>query len=152
MQLSAHFTLERLTHSETALRRGIDNTPPTELLQNLSALALGLEEVQRLLGHPIEISSGYRCPALNAAVGGSTASQHVQGLAADFVCPDFGPPLDVARAIGVSAIAFDQCILEFGNWVHLSFSAQPRIRLLTIYDSNEGYLAGLWDIAGNRVA
>ena len=152
MLLAPNFPLALLVRSEIAEQQGIDNSPPPEVIENLKVLAAGLEQVQALLGHPLEISSGYRCPALNAAVGGSTASQHVQGLAADFVCPDFGPPLDVARAIGVSAIAFDQCILEFGNWVHLSFSAQPRVRLLTIYDSNEGYLAGLWDIAGNRVA
>ena len=152
MLLAPNFPLALLVRSETAEQQGIDNSPPPEAIENLKVLAAGLEQVQALLGHPLDISSGYRCPALNAAVGGSTASQHVQGLAADFVCPNFGPPLDVARAIGVSAIAFDQCILEFGNWVHLSFSAQPRVRLLTIYDSNEGYLAGLWDIAGNRVA
>jgi len=152
MPLAPNFPLALLVRSETAEQQGIDNSPPPEVIENLKVLAAGLEQVQALLGHPLEISSGYRCPALNAAVGGSTASQHVQGLAADFVCPDFGPPLDVARAIGHSTIAFDQCILEFGSWVHLSFSAQPRIRLLTIYDSNEGYLAGLWDIAGNRVA
>jgi hypothetical protein len=141
-----------LVRSETAEQQGIDNCAPPEVIENLTVLAAGLEQVQALLGHPLEISSGYRCPALNAAVGGSATSLHVRGLAADFVCPDFGTPLEIARAIGDSAIAFDQCIPEFGNWVHLSFSRHPRGRVLSTYDRDEGYLAGLWNSADNRVA
>ena len=152
MLLAPNFPLALLVRSETAEQQGIDNCAPPEVIENLKVLAAGLEQVQALLGHPLEISSGYRCPALNAAVGGSATSQHAQGLAADFECPDFGTPLEIARAIRDSAIAFDQCILEFGSWVHLSFSPQPRGRVLTIYDRNEGYLAGLWDSARNRVA
>jgi zinc D-Ala-D-Ala carboxypeptidase len=152
MLLAPNFSLALLVRSETAEQQGIDNSAPPEVIENLKVLAAGLEQVQALLGYPLEISSGYRCPALNTAVGGSATSQHVQGLAADFACPDFGTPLEVARAIRDSAIPFDQCILEFGNWVHLSFGPQPRGRVLTIYDSDEGYLAGLWDSAGNRVA
>lgn len=150
--LTPHFPLALLTRSETADQHGIDNSPPAEVIENLAILAAGLEQVQSLLGHPLEISSGYRCPALNERVGGSDSSQHVRGLAADFACPGFGTPLEVARAIGASAIAYDQCILEFGRWVHISFSPEPRGRLLSIYDSEEGYLAGLWDADGNRVA
>src|SRR6266571_3248019 len=63
-----------------------------------------------------------------------------------------GTPLDVARAMRQSDIDFDQCILEYGRWVHLSFSDAPRGRVLTIYDEKDGYLAGLWDEDGNRVA
>ncbi len=152
MLLTPHFPLALLIRSETAERHGIDNTPPAEVLANLAILAAGLESVQSLLGQRLEISSGYRCPALNAKVGGTDPSQHVRGLAADFVCPGFGTPLEVARAIGASSIAFDQCILEFGSWVHISFSPEPRGRLLSIYDREQGYLAGLWDERGNRVA
>jgi hypothetical protein len=144
-RLSSYYTLARLTHSDTARARGIDNTPPPELLANLRLLARGLDRVRRLLGHPLEISSGYRCPELNAAVGGVPRSQHAQGLAADFTCPGFGPPLAVARAIRDSEIAFDQCVYEFAEWIHLSFSPTPRRRVLTIYDSREGYLDGLVD-------
>jgi hypothetical protein len=144
-RLSRYYTLARLTRSDTALARGIDNTPPPDALENLRRLARGLDAVRRLLGHPLAITSGYRCPALNAAVGGAPASQHAQGLAADFTCPGFGPPLEVVRAIRDSSIAFDQCIYEFGEWVHLSFSPAPRRRVLTIYASAEGYLEGLVD-------
>lgn len=134
-----------------ARRRGIDNTPPPELLGNLRMLARGLDQVRRLLGHRLRITSGYRCAALNAAVGGADGSQHTVGLAADFECPAFGPPLEIAVAVHRSSIAFDQCILEFGRWVHLSFSATPRRRVLTIYTPEEGYREGLWDANGRRV-
>jgi zinc D-Ala-D-Ala carboxypeptidase len=152
MQISPNFTLERLTRSEIAQRSNIDNTPPEEIVENLRRLARGLEQVQALLGRTIEISSAYRCPQLNAAVGGAPNSQHAQGLAADFVCPDFGTPLEIALAIGRSDIAYDQCILEYGDWIHISFSGAPRGRLLTIHDAKQGYLAGLWDHEGKRIA
>ena len=152
MQLTQSFSLEALIHSETAARRGIDNSPAGDVIVNLKRLAEGLEAVQSLLGHSIQISSGYRCPELNAAVGGAGKSQHTQGLAADIVCPHFGSPIDIARAIMASNIAFDQCINEWGRWVHVSFSAAPRGRVLSIYDSKNGYLEGLWDGEGERVA
>jgi len=152
MQLSPHFSLSQLVYSETAEQNGIDNTPPPEIVENLKRLAAGLESVRSLLGAPLEISSGYRCPALNEAVGGSSASQHLQGLAVDFACPAFGTALEIAQAIRGSGLDFDQCILEYGRWVHLSFSDAPRRRLLTIYDENEGYLAGLWDEQGKQIA
>jgi len=152
MQLSPHFTLSELTRSETAEERGIDNTPPPEIVENLRRLASGLEAVRALLGATLEISSAYRCAALNEAVGGAGTSQHMQGLAVDFACPDFGTPLEIADAIRRSGLEFDQCILEYGRWVHLSFSDEPRRRLLTIYDDEKGYVAGLWDEQGKRVA
>jgi zinc D-Ala-D-Ala carboxypeptidase len=150
-RLSRHITLAGLIRSELARRRGIDNTPPPELIDNLRMLARGLDEVRQLLGHRLRINSGYRCAELNAAVGGASRSQHTVGLAADFECPVFGTPLDIAAAIHRSSIEFDQCILEFGRWVHLSFSMTPRRRVLTIYDTGQGYLEGLWDGQGRRV-
>jgi len=152
MQLSPNFSLSELVYSETAEKNGIDNTPPPEIVENLKRLATGLETVRALLGAPLEISSGYRCAALNEAVGGSGASQHLLGLAVDFACPGFGTPLEVARAIQASGVPFDQCILEYGRWVHLSFGDAPRGRILTIYDEKEGYLAGLWDEDGKQIA
>jgi len=125
--------------------------PPAATIENLRRLADGLEQVLTLLGNPLSISSGYRCPSLNIAVGGSPSSQHVLGLAADFTCEDFGSPLAIAQAIGESNINFDQCILEYDRWVHISFSSTPRGRLLTIHDASNGYLEGLWDREGNRL-
>ncbi|MFO1362937.1 MAG: D-Ala-D-Ala carboxypeptidase family metallohydrolase [Burkholderiales bacterium] len=150
-RLSSYYTLARLIRSETAAARGIDNRPPEALLPNLRLLARGLDRVRRLLGHRLDISSAYRCPELNAAVGGVPNSQHAQGLAADFTCPGFGPPVAIARALRDSEIAFDQCICEFAEWVHVSFSPAPRRRVLTIRDAREGYLEGLFDERGRAV-
>ncbi len=151
-RLSRHFSLAELCRSETAQAEGIDNTPPAELLPNLRRLALGLDEVHELLGQPLDISSGYRCPALNRRVGGVPASQHTLGLAADFCAPAFGEPIGVAVAICRSPVVFDQLILEFGRWVHLSFAPVPRRRTLTLYSSAQGFLEGIWTPGGERLA
>src|SRR5438128_1513121 len=118
--LTAHFTLEELCFSSTAVRLGIDNSPSDEIVAHLRVLARGLERVRALLGHPMHIDSGYRCEALNTAVKGSKTSAHTRGYAADFVCPAYGDPLHIVQAVTRSDIAFDQCIQE-GTWVHVSF-------------------------------
>ena len=145
-QLSPNFDLARLTRSDTARERGLSNQPLPEHLPHLRLLAAALEQVQALLGAPLEISSAYRSPALNAAVGGVPRSLHAAGLAADFVCPGFGAPLEVARAIAASSIAYDQIIHEFGRWVHFGLALPgdaPRRQLLTICSSAAGYIDGL---------
>jgi zinc D-Ala-D-Ala carboxypeptidase len=129
-QLTAHFSLEELLRSNTGERLHIDNSPSPEVVQHLMVLAQGLEKIRALLGAPLNIDSGYRCPALNRAVGGVPDSAHVQGYAADFVCPGYGSPLQIARAIAGSAIAFDQCIQE-GSWCHVSFDPRLRHQALT---------------------
>jgi len=152
MRLTRNFSLEQLIYSETAARERIDNTPGPDIINNLQLLAKGLEQVQALTGFPLEISSGYRCPALNRCVGGAETSQHTQGLAADFTCAEFGPPVDIIKAVRDSGIDFDQCILEYAKWVHISFSKAPRGKVLTIYDLKEGYLDGLRDEGGKQIA
>ena len=152
MWLTPNFSLEQLIFSEIAERERIDNTPTTEVLLNLRLLAQGLEQVRALTGSALEISSGYRCPELNSRVGGAKSSQHTRGQAADFTCAEFGQPVDIIRAIRDSDIDFDQCILEYAKWVHISFSAAPRGKVLTIYDPKEGYLDGLWDEGGKQIA
>jgi zinc D-Ala-D-Ala carboxypeptidase len=129
-QLTAHFALVELTRSNTGERLGIDNTPSLEVVANLTRLAMGLEQVRALLGHPMQIDSGYRCPALNKAVGGVSDSAHVVGFAADFICPEYGTPLEIARAIAGSGIAVDQIIQE-GSWCHVSFDPRLRHQALT---------------------
>lgn len=143
MKLSPHFTLRELTDSATARTRGLSNAPNAAELANLQRLAAVLEDVRRLLGnHPILVSSGFRSTAVNGAVGGAPNSAHRLGLAADFTCPAFGPPIEVCRAIADSSIPFDQVINEYGRWVHFGLSAgQPRRQVLTI-DAN-GTRSGL---------
>lgn len=135
MNLSPHFTLDELIFSEYAARHNINNEPPERIVENLRFLASKLEEVRAVLQAPMVVSSGYRSPALNDAVGGSLTSQHRYGLAADFVAPRFGTPFEVASAIAASPIAFDQLIHEYGKWVHISFVRRdPRRQTLTIFN------------------
>jgi hypothetical protein len=146
MRLSRNFTLDQLTRSDTAARLSIDNRPGPDELGNLRRLADALEQVQALLGSPLSITSGYRCAALNAAVGGAPGSRHGMGLAVDFTCAAFGAPLAVTRAIAQSTLPFDQLIHEYGRWVHLGLapaSADPRRQTLTICSAAAGYLDGL---------
>lgn len=134
MQLTPHFSLEELIHSDTANARGIDNTPSSSIIYNLSLTAQLLEQVRALLGQPLTVSSGFRCPALNAAVGGVPDSAHLHGQAADILCPGFGTPLEVCRAIERSGIKFDQLIHEHlaADWTHIAWSAGQRMQILTI--------------------
>lgn len=135
-RLGRHFLLSEFLRSETATRRGLANVPDGHALRNLrEVLAPGLERVRALLGVPVQITSGYRSPAVNAAVGGSAASQHCHGLAADFVAPDFGTPRSIARHLAqqAEALGFDQLIFE-GTWVHISFVPDnPRRQALTAH-------------------
>ena len=114
MKLSGHFSLRELTQSQTALRKGIDNEPTLEHIENLTELAVQiLEPTRRHFGKPISISSGYRSEALCEAIGSKTTSQHARGEAADFEC--FGVDnRELAKYIK-NNLVFDQLILEFYN-------------------------------------
>jgi zinc D-Ala-D-Ala carboxypeptidase len=144
-KLTANFWLDEFTISQTATRMGIDNTPPPEIIARLKTVtAPGLEKVRAgpMRGNAISISSGYRCPRLNAAVGGSSSSAHLWGWATDFNCRRFGSPLAVCKAIAASDIEYDQLIHEFGRWVHISFDPRMRGQELTIdsLGSRSGFL------------
>ncbi len=134
MNVTNHFTLEELTFSQTAARLGLNNEPPPDVVDALTRTAHGLEMVRVLLQAPILVSSGYRSPRVNRAVGGAANSQHILGEAADFTAPGFGPPEMIVRAIMRSTrpIPYDQLIVEFGRWVHISFSREPRHQALVI--------------------
>ena len=129
MNLSQHFTLDELTHTD---HREIDNTPTQDEISNLQQLANFLEEVKTVLGgKPIMISSGFRCKALNDAVGSKDTSQHRTGFAADFRVPGMTPD-EVVRAMIASGIGYDQIIREFDRWTHISVSDKPRKQALII--------------------
>jgi len=128
MNLSENFTLQELIYSDTAIRRGIDNKPNDETIENLKIVCENiLEPVREYFKAPVVVSSGYRSVEVCEAVGSSAKSQHTKGQAADFEI--FGiPNKDVADWI-VNNIDFDQCILEFWNenepnsgWIHCSFN------------------------------
>ena len=125
MKLTEHFELEEFVASQTATRKGIDNTPPAEAVDYLKSLCEAvLEPLRQQLG-PVRISSGYRCPALNFAIGGSANSQHVKGQAADILVP--GRPLNEVFNWIYSNSPYDQLIREFppAGWVHVSYIGEP---------------------------
>jgi zinc D-Ala-D-Ala carboxypeptidase len=137
-KLTEHFTLQEFTDSQTAARKSINNVPPvgSPERKNLLRTAEVMEKVRTLLGDkPILISSGYRGPSLNAAVGGSKNSAHMSGLAIDFSCPSFGTPRAICKKIEphMEELGVDQLIHEFETWVHLGLTGgAPRHMALTI--------------------
>ncbi|MGS0740433.1 D-Ala-D-Ala carboxypeptidase family metallohydrolase [Glaciimonas sp. GG7] len=147
--LTAHFTLEEFTHSDTARILGIVNLASPSIVANLRRLARFDEMVRlELGGAAMTISSGYRCPALNRAVGGAANSAHLHGLANDFIAPAFGTPLAICQKLEKSYLQFDQLIYERAGaveWVHLGIAVEgvkPRRQVLTI--DGKGTRIGLW--------
>ncbi len=137
MYLSENFTIEEFTASQTAAREGIDNDIPIELLSAAKRTAYGLEMVRTLLGDkPILISSGYRSHALNEKVKGSKGSQHLVAEAVDFTCPSYGTPAQIVNTLVKSQLYYDQCILEFGRWVHISFNDEHNRKQALIIDKD----------------
>ena len=125
--MSDHFGLPEFLHSDTALQQNIENHPSWEIVEALGRLADVLEEIRALLdAAPIEVTSGFRCPALNAAVGGVGDSAHLYGCACDFVAPEFGDITAIIEAVQphMVILGIDQLIHE-GDWVHLGLAVPP---------------------------
>ena len=126
MKLTNNFSLAEMTKSQTATRKGIDNKPSTEHIENLIHLAeTVLQPVREHFGKPVAISSGYRSPELCEAIGSSAKSQHAKGEAADFEIPGVDN-MQLATWINKNT-NFDQLILEYyepgvpnSGWVHCS--------------------------------
>lgn len=117
MNLSPHFTLEELTHTD---HREFDNTPNDAEKNNLKRLAEFLEQVKDVLGgKPIMVNSAFRCKQVNDAVGSKDSSQHRIGCAADIRVPGMTPD-EVVKAVIASGIGYDQIIREFDRWTHIS--------------------------------
>ena len=121
MQLTEHFTLDEFTRSTIGERAKINNSVPDDLMPNIQLTAIKLELVRKALGKPIIITSGYRCPALNARVGGVSTSAHTKGLAVDFHC-DYGTPKQICQRLIDAGVQFDKLIQEHNQWVHIGFS------------------------------
>lgn len=126
-----YFTIKELVKSSTAEAKGIDNTPTQEVERNLTALVDNvLAPLRAIYGKPITVNSGYRCPELNKAVGGSATSDHVKGFAADITCSNKKENAILFDIIKNNLI-FDQLIWEKGNneypdWVHVSFNPKRK--------------------------
>jgi hypothetical protein len=154
MQLTKNFSLSELTRSEAAARKGVDNTPPPEAVENLRALAEKvLQPLRDAVGKPMRVNSAYRGPEANKAVGGSKTSQHMTGEAADIEFDGFDNK-KLAEKIVAMKLNFDQLILEFykpgdpnSGWVHVSHKRGGPQRGQVLRAVNEGgktkYLPGL---------
>lgn len=151
MKLSANFSVSELTRSQTATRKGIDNTPNDEQLENLKDLCENvLQPIRDHFGKPVRISSGLRVPELNTAIGGSTTSDHCKGMAADIEIPGVDNK-ELAEWIG-ETLEFRQLILEFytgtpdSGWVHVSYDKndnKQQVLTATKQNGKTVYLAGL---------
>jgi len=155
-ELTEHFTW---AEAEITTHREIENTIPSELFSVIRNTAYGMERIRTVLGTPIIISSWYRNPELNTAVGSGDYSQHPKGEAVDWISPRYGSPVVVAKKLIQFAeyIKFDQLILEH-TWIHTSFKSDPTAKsrgevlsLLSKADPKTGrqYADGLTDKMGN---
>ena len=143
MKLSGHFSLAELTKSQTATRKGIDNKPTLDHIENLTELCTHvLEPTRRNFGKPMVITSGYRSEELCEAIGSKTTSQHAKGEAADFEM--FGVDNKELAKYIKNNLVFDQLILEFYNpddpssgWVHCSYSKEENRKQSLLYNGKD---------------
>lgn len=144
----SYFTITELTRSATAKARGIDNTPTAAVRVKLQTLITEcLDPIRRIYGRPIIVSSGYRCPALNAAVGGVANSQHTTGEAADLVPASGGSLAGIFRA-AVQFGMFDQLIIEqkgASKWVHVSYGPRNRRTILAYRNGSYTNITNSWE-------
>ena len=157
-QLTKNFILAELTKSQTAARKGLDNTPTPQVEKNLKSLAETiLQPLREKIAKPIVINSGYRSPSVNAAVGGSATSAHRFGHAVDLIVPGYAQGnvkklcQYIVKFLKDNNIAFDQVIYEFGSttnpsqgWVHIGIKSgnnKQRGQVFTI--NNKGTFNGI---------
>ena len=147
MKLSKNLTLAEVTKSATASRLGIDNTPDEWTTENLRQIAINVfQPLRDAFGCPIYVSSGYRCPEVNRAIGGAKRSQHMEGRALDLDADTFGGCTNAEIFHWIKEnVEFDQLIWEFGdehnpNWVHVSYvyGGDNRGRCLKAYRDDKG--------------
>ena len=152
MNLTPHFTLAEMTRSGTAERLRMANDPDDAARAALQQTAEMLERIRAVLDAPVIVTSAYRAPAVNRAVGGATTSDHMAGQAADILAPRFGTPYRVAKTLAplVDKLGIGQLILEGvggKQWVHVSTRPSSRAvnRVITI--TNAGVRAGIHEVA-----
>ncbi len=151
MRLTRNFTLEEFTASDQAVRLGIDNTLPAQYANQALLTAQMMERVRGYLSEqagrdtPIQVTSGYRCEALNRAVGGSERSDHMRMMAVDFRASGFGAPQQICKALAPALIELQlgQLILEYGSWVHVSLAIPSKAINRVITRTANGYTVGI---------
>lgn len=153
IMLTDHFSWAEATITQ---HREIDNSiKDANVLQQIPRTAVKLEKVRALLGVPLVVNSWYRSPELNAAVGGVKNSDHISGCAVDFVAPQFGSCLEIAKKLRENAdlLGFKQLILEH-TWVHISFpipGVAPKLEVLSLLEGGR-YAPGLTNKLGIALA
>ena len=127
-----YFTIKELCHSDTAIKKKIDNTPNSEIVNNLTQLINNiLDPLREKYGKPITVNSGYRCSELNKVLRGSNTSQHLTGQAADITVGSVQKNRQLFGLILYLDLPFDQLIDESNfKWIHVSFSKNPRKQIL----------------------
>lgn len=142
-----YFTISELCGSSTAKSKGIDNSPSEEVVKNLNTLIKKvLDPVRSIYGKPIRITSGYRCPELEAVISGAGSSQHMTGCAADMQPYSDGNLNDIFKAV-ISNGVYDQLIIEEANgkkWVHVSYSESLRKQILAYKDGKYVNITNSW--------
>ena len=145
MRLSKNFVLSEMTRSNTARRKGISNEPEKEHLANLQTLVTELIQPMRDAIGPIRVTSGYRSPQLNKAIGGSRTSQHCKGQALDLQFWEKGKMNNkvIYDWVLESGVEFGQMINEFDySWIHISLkSKENRSQILEAYKDEKGKTA-----------
>lgn len=158
--LTPHFSLAEMTRSETAARKGLDNAPSATVVVNLAKTAEYLELVREAVqarygaDKTVVVTSGYRSPAVNEAVGGVPTSAHCFGCAADIHVPGVSV-LELAEFVAGEMHAYDQVIHEYGSWVHIGLpkpGAAAREQKLTIGRFSDGVrtLPGILPLPNTR--
>lgn len=134
--MGKYFSIAELTKSSTAIKKKINNTPTKEIENNLNQLIDNiLDPLREAWGEPIIVGSGYRCEALNRAVGGAASSQHKLGQAADIhtKSDSVEDNKKLFELIKQLKLPFDQLINEYNyNWIHVSYSPRNRRQILNI--------------------
>lgn len=127
-----YFTIKELCKSSTAIQKRIDNTPNSEIVNNLKQLVdQVLDPLRKRYGKPIKVNSGYRCEQLNKAVKGASNSQHIKGLAADITAGSAEENKTLFQLVQELNLPFDQLIDEKKfSWIHVSVSNKPRKQIL----------------------
>jgi hypothetical protein len=152
MKLSPNFSLNELTQSETALRKGLNNEPTQEIISALQLLVVNvLQPIRDHYAKGVKVNSGYRSPEVNASVGGSKTSDHCKGQAADIEIPGVANA-ELAEYIK-ERLQFTQLILEFytpgvpdSGWVHVSYdptNLKKQVMTAVKRDGKTVYLPGL---------
>jgi hypothetical protein len=143
-RLSSHLTLVEFTHSDTAARFCIDNSLPENLLEAAIQTGVMLERIRKVLGTPMLISSGYRCPELNKVIGSGPASDHPKAAALDFKAPRFGTPLAICKVLlpRMKELGIGQMIYEH-SWVHISTRAPIYLSNAVLTLAGKGYVRGV---------